>query len=217
MREREPGRDTALSWPGVRSRPGDGHGEQGAEGAGRQRLLPVALRGVNNTWSSAPGSCGSARSGPQPGTSLLSYISFWRFVNGRSSVTFGVGRAAACRGAAAQRAQARNVPACPANRQFLGAKPWESPCAGKAHTAPGLPGAQVLCAGTGSTHTGCGKCNRAQQGQASCNATVQDEPEISLESRSPGTLMQARKRHRERLPNEFQQGALAIQEHNHFS
>lgn len=53
------------------------------------------------------------------------------------------------------------MPVCPVNQQFLGPKGWESPCVGKVHTAPSLPGAEVLCAGTGSMHMGCIKGNRA--------------------------------------------------------
>lgn len=96
VREREPGRDTALSWPGVPSRPGDGRGKQKEQEGSACR--PLALCGVNDTQSSAPGSCRNTRSRLQPGTSHLFFSSFWCFVNWRRSATSSVAGAAPHRG-----------------------------------------------------------------------------------------------------------------------
>lgn len=74
-------RKALFSWPGVPSHPGDGHGEQ--EEQEGSTGFPLALCGVINTESSAPGSCQSTRSRLQPEHLMLS---FFFLVNWRKSV-----------------------------------------------------------------------------------------------------------------------------------
>lgn len=80
--EREPGRDTALSWPEVPSHSGDGHGKQ--EEQEGSTCCPLALCGLNNNQSLVLGSCQSVKSRAQPGTSHPFFFNFRCFANWRS-------------------------------------------------------------------------------------------------------------------------------------